>query len=368
LATGNTKNILIAPLDWGLGHTARCVPIIRYIQSLGHNAIVAGNDTQLSFVRAELGDMPFARLEGYNIRYSRWNKWGQIGLLQQVPRIVKTIHAEHKWLQQHAASLNLDGIISDNRYGLCHAGIPSVILTHQLQVLSGFNGAADKIVQRLHYKYLNRFNETWVVDAQSGRNLGGKLSHPAMLPKQTKYLGLLSRFAEEPTDVPSGDPDKHLLVLLSGPEPLRTELSDMLWLQVQNFNGKVTFIEGNENAHRDTVPPHITYHKRLASDALVGLLRDCHLVICRSGYSTLMDLIPFQKKAILIPTPGQTEQEYLGKHLHAQGAYYCAPQEGFNLHNAMEAAGRFPFKVPVFNTVYGRHKDVLAGWLDALPA
>ena len=134
MATQQPKHILIAPLDWGLGHTTRCIPLIRHIQQLGHVPVVAGNQAQRTFIEETFGNIENIHLEGYNISYSGWNRFSQAGLLSQLPRIQKTITAEHKWLQQLSHEIKIDGIISDNRYGLFHDTIPSVIITHQLNV------------------------------------------------------------------------------------------------------------------------------------------------------------------------------------------------------------------------------------------
>jgi glycosyl transferase family 28 len=362
LATNKPKYILFAPLDWGLGHTTRCIPLIRCIQSLGHIPVVAGNASQRTFIEETFSDIDFIHLDGYNIRYSKWNRAGQIGLLSQMPRILKTIRDEHNWLLQLCDSRQIDGIISDNRYGLHHPRIPSVILTHQLQVQTGMGNFLNNVVQKLHYKFLNRFNETWVVDAPGIPNLAGKLSHPDVLPDHTKYIGLLSQFE----GVPANDKtDNSIVILLSGPEPLRSDLSRILWQQAQQHKGPVTFIEGTEKATAPTtIPAHITYHKRLTSQQLAPILRNAHMIICRSGYSTLMDLVALRKKAILIPTPGQTEQEYLGKHLQEQGVFYCARQRGFDLERVLGEAGRFPFREVGVEESFESYKKIVADWAD----
>ena len=234
MATQQPKHILIAPLDWGLGHTTRCIPLIRHIQQLGHVPVVAGNQAQRTFIEETFGNIENIHLEGYNISYSGWNRFSQAGLLSQLPRIQKTITAEHKWLQQLSHEIKIDGIISDNRYGLFHDTIPSVIITHQLNVLSGLGNITDRAILKIHYSYLNRFQNTWVADAPGEKNLGGKLSHPAVLPRHTKYIGLLSQFEEVNSNI---DPDHYILILLSGPEPQRSILSRILWQQAIEHKG-----------------------------------------------------------------------------------------------------------------------------------
>ncbi len=357
------KRILIAPLDWGLGHTTRCVPIIRYIQSLGHIPVIAGNAVQRSFITETFGNIATIHLEGYNIRYSRWNQFAQMGLLSQVPGILKTIGAEHEWLQQLASEQQIDGIISDNRYGLYHRDIPSVILTHQLQLQTGMGAIGDRTIQRMHYKYLEQFDKIWVADIPGTPNLSGKLAHTEHLPKQAHYIGLLSRFTKTEQDNNSD----HLVVLLSGPEPLRSELSGLLWQQIKGYKGPVTFIEGsNDAAAPSPVPDHVTYYKRVTDKELGPILARAGMVICRSGYSTIMDLVAAKKKAILIPTPGQTEQEYLARHLHHAGIFYSTRQKNFNLRDALAKAASFKYSMPPFSNYYELYQPVVEEWINTL--
>ncbi len=364
MATNKQKHILIAPLDWGLGHTTRVMPLISYIQALGHIPIVAGNDAQCSFIKETFGKIENIHLDGYGITYSKWNKWAQAGILAQLPHIQRAIMNEHNWLKHLTQERQIDGIISDNRYGLFHHQIPSVILTHQLQVRSGFGKFTDYAIQKIHYKYLNRFGATWVVDAQNSPGLAGSLSHTKTLPHHTSYVGLLSRFAHVPNATGCNGP---LLVLLSGPEPQRSALSHMLWQQVQSHNGEVIFVEGTEQAQLPAGgPAHIAWHRRLHGATAEQAIRNAGMIVCRSGYSTLMDLATLQKKAILIPTPGQTEQEYLGHSLHKQGIFYSTRQKGFDLNSALAATQQFPFHSLALQQHFNDYEPVMNDWLDSL--
>lgn len=365
------KNILIAPLDWGLGHTARCIPIIRYLKSLGHVPIIAGNPSQRLFIEQSLGGIETIHIDGYNVTYSKWNKWAQMGLLSQMPRIGKSINAEQKWLHDLCLHRKIDGVISDNRYGLHHPEIPSVIMTHQLGVMSGFGDAVNRTVQKIHFKMLRHFNAAWVVDTPDAPGLGGRLSHTS-LPRGAKYIGLLSRFASTASDIAPltsevSDKVDTLLILLSGPEPQRSALSVVLWKQALGYSGRVVFVEGSECAVPPVyIPDHIAYHQRLTDAALAPLLSNAAMVICRSGYSTIMDLVALRKKAILIPTPGQTEQEYLGKYLNEQGVFYSASQKGFDLNKELKKAQDFPYRSLPLQQAYSSYKNVVDNWLETL--
>ena len=353
----------MAPLDWGLGHTARCVPIIAHLQACGHIPVVACNAWQRVFIEKTFGAIEIIDLPGYNITYSRWNQYAQAGLLAQLPGIMHTIRTERQWVQRAVREYRIDGIISDNRYGLYHHTLPSVIMTHQLQIKTGMGSAADRILQKMHYKYMECFAATWVVDAPGTPNLGGGLSHPHTLPGNAVYMGLLSRFANES----SGNDGSDIVILLSGPEPQRGELEKILWAQACSLDRKIIFIAGSATATAPQhIPAHIAYHAQLAGDELLPVLQSAGLVVCRSGYSTIMDLVALRKKAILVPTPGQTEQQYLGTHLHAQGIFYSAPQKAFNLHSAVAAAQQFPFHIPQLHGAYELYKEVVDAWVGGL--
>jgi hypothetical protein len=363
LQTAHTKKILIAPLDWGLGHTTRCLPIVRYLQQLGHHPIVAGNDRQRAFLEQSIPGITTIELPGYDIRYSGINKLLQAGLLMQLPRAMRSMAREHTWLKKQVAVHNIDGVISDNRYGLHHASVHTAIITHQPHVLSGAGALADGIVRRLHYKLLSRFGQVWIADAPGTPNLAGKLSHPATLPARATHIGLLSRYMARPIT----EAEQHLLILLSGPEPLRAQLSALLWRQVRNYPGRVVFVEGTTDAECPThVPNHINWHPILAGDDLELAIAHAQMVVCRSGYSTIMDLVALGRKAIIVPTPGQTEQRHLGASLHDQGILYCASQKGFSLQRSIDAADHFPYHTPHVAQEYHRFKPVIDQWLTTL--
>ncbi len=306
--------------------------------------------------------MDVQHLDGYRIHYNEGNTLAN-AIARQVPGILKTIRKENDWLHQYCTKHKIDGIISDNRYGLHHSSIPSVIITHQLQIQTGMGRLADAMLQMLHYKYLNRFSQCWVADVPGNFNLGGRLSHPNHLPKNTRYIGLLSQFRSRSARLDRG----HLLVLLSGPEPQRTILHNKLWEQVKDLDQKVVFIAGSEHSVSPTIiPSNITYHPILSGEPLLEELENAELVICRSGYSTLMDLAVSGKSAITIPTPGQTEQEYLAAHLYKQGIHYTVDQNKLNLSEALEAVKDFPFHKPDLSNGFSLHQPVIKDWIDSL--
>lgn len=362
MVTPHSKQILVAPLDWGLGHTTRCIPLIRYLRHSGHHVTIAGNNSQINFLTEYFPSIPSLSLQGYNVSYSRNASAFMTKLLKQVPRILKTVNEEHEWLRKQLQAQHFDGIISDNRYGLFHETVPSVIITHQLQVQTGLGKAVDSLLRRQHYRYLKRFPEHWVPDVDKPKNLSGSLGHPKSLPANTHYLGLLSQF--EP---PFQTSEEHILILLSGPEPQRSMLAEKIWNQLDQISEKVVFVAGTDNVPRPEVtPPHVQYFGRLSQRDLQPLLEQASLVICRSGYSSLMDIVALGKKAVLIPTPGQTEQEYLAKELYRSGQFIYADQKGFDLKDLVQKAAQFSFQQCFSAADFIQYRSVLDQWLAHL--
>ena len=361
MSTRQPKRILVAPLDWGLGHTTRCIPLIACMLRQQQVPVFAGNEQQRKYIEETCSGIETIHLDGYDVQYSRLNRVAQLGLMLQMPGILRRINAEHEWLGNVVHKLGINGIISDNRYGLHHPDIPNVLITHQLRVQTGMGHMADNMVQRLHYRYLRSFNTIWIPDTLQAPGLGNELSHSTPPGQDTQYIGLLSRFAVEQ----SADGNS-LLVLLSGPEPQRTALSDLLWLQVCKLNMPVIFVEGSSLAQRSHIPGHIIWHQRLTHTHLALLLQRASMIVCRSGYSTLMDLAALRKKAILIPTPGQTEQEYLARTLHQEGIWPMARQNGFNLLQELEKARSFPYCSIAATSDFEQYEPVLNSWLQRL--
>jgi len=332
--------ILLAPLDWGLGHATRCIPIIKELLTQDFEVCVAAAGDQKMLLQREFPMLSYIELPGYHIKYDKNRAFTILRLIGSIPKILIRIKEENRWLQQFREQVELDAVISDSRYGLWGKGLYSVLITHQLGIRTGFGPWMDRWVQRLHYRLIGRFSAVWVPDQEEGMGLAGALSHPARMPSPpTRYIGLLSRMqpaiAVEPVD---------LLVLLSGPEPQRTILEQQLWAQLASFQGHVVFVRGlpGGGGMRERLP-HVEIHDHLPAGELNLVLLQARMVVARAGYSTVMDLVRLKKKAILIPTPGQTEQEYLGRYLEGRQIAVCARQEGFSLTEALQRAEKFHY-------------------------
>jgi uncharacterized protein (TIGR00661 family) len=353
--TSSKPKILVAPLDWGLGHATRCIPIIKALINQGCTVFLAGEGSTKNLLQKEFPELNFLSLEGYRVQYakSRWKL--PFSIAAQIPKILSAIKKENSWLQTVVEKHSIDAVISDNRFGLYHPSIPSVFITHQLSIKTGLGSFADRWLQKLNYNYINRFSECWVPDAAGENNLGGELSHPKGFPATpVKYIGPLSRFSELTNENP-----KHILILLSGPEPQRTILEDQLLKQLKNYTAPVVFVRGLPgHAEEIKVPAHVVAYNHLPAEELQQKIVQALFVVSRCGYSTVMDMAALQKKSILIPTPGQTEQEYLAKHLMKKNFALCVEQKKFHLTNALELASVFNYQLAKFSATNNLHKAI----------
>jgi len=343
--------ILIAPLDWGLGHTTRCLPIIKAFFEFDADIFVAGNEKQAHLLCKEIPSLNWIFLKGYNLTYSKTPLTTHLKLFTQIPKILTAIKREQRWLQELLKREHFDLIISDNRFGLYNDQAYTIFVTHQLQIQIPFSRLLQKMVQQWNYRYINRFDECWVPDYKEESNLAGELSHPQVIPSiELKYVGPLSRF----TISGSGSKQKELLlVVISGPEPQRTIFEDLLAQQLKNFPGKAVVLRGlpGSNEIKES-SANVSFINHLHSDELKQLLEQASLVICRSGYSSIMDLVRLHKKSILIPTPGQTEQEYLASSLMKKKLFLAVDQKSFSLHTALDMANTFEYAdMRVFNQI-----------------
>ena len=335
--------ILVVPLDWGLGHATRCIPIINELLANGCDVWLAGEGLQEALLGAEFPGIPFLSLPGYRVQYSRTKKALLWKMLIQLPRILAAIKKENNWLKKMVAEHRFDAVISDSRFGIHHQNIPCVFITHQLNIKSPIGKWAEKFLQRWNYHYINRFSECWVPDHEDENNLAGELSHPAVKPKTPlKYLGPVSRLERHPFP----EIKNYLLIILSGPEPQRSILENKIIDEIVHYPATTAIVRGLPSSHL-IIPSTgtIKFYNHLPTKEMNEEMEKAEWVIGRCGYSTVMDLVKLQKKSILIPTPGQTEQEYLAKHLFQKQVAFCIDQDKFSVSSVLKLAKKFNYRV-----------------------
>jgi uncharacterized protein (TIGR00661 family) len=316
----NKPIVLVAPLDWGLGHATRCIPIITNLTALGCDVIIAAEGSQKKLLAAEFPELRFVHLPGYHISYGVSASNTKLKLIMQIPKMLTCIRMERKWLEKTIETHRVDIVISDNRYGLHNKKVPCIFITHQLFIKTGFGNFMGRLLQKLNYRLIEKFRICWVPDYKGDHNLAGELSQPPIFPSnEVKYLGPLSRFSPAKQNVVS----KHLLIIISGPEPQRSIFESKLLKAFASSTEPVIMLRGLPGDN--DLPNHnnsfLQMYNHLPAKSLEQLIRQASAVICRSGYSSVMDLIPMGKVCVFIPTPGQAEQCYLAKYLSAKG--YC---------------------------------------------
>jgi uncharacterized protein (TIGR00661 family) len=333
--------ILVAPLDWGLGHATRCVPIIQELLKQDCDVVLAGEGMQASLLKNEFPQLAFLSLPGYRIKYPVSGKNMMWKMIWQLPGLNDAIKEEHEWLKQKVKEWKFDAIISDNRYGLYHKKIPAVIITHQLQIKSPWKWTTF-LLRKIMYRYINRFTECWIPDNEGQENLAGELAHPSAMPLiPVYYIGALSRLKK--TGI--AEKKNHLLVMLSGPEPQRSIFETIIIRQISQYNGTATVLRGLPSA-LSIIPStnSIYFYNHLSSKELNEEMQKAELVIARSGYSSIMDAMSLQKKCILVPTPGQPEQEYLAAYLSEKNIALAMQQTNFSLADALLQASVFGYR------------------------
>jgi len=341
----SSLNVLIAPLNWGLGHASRVIPIIHELHHQEVNVILAVDGRPYELLKKEFPRLRIIRLQGYDIRYQQQGSFTTT-FIRQFPKLIRSYFFEKAELSKITDAEDIDVVISDNRYGLSDKRIYSVFITHQTCVMMPERWKwLEKIVYRINRKLIEQYNECWIPDWDTDKNLSGNLTRKYPLPWNAKFIGPLSRMS-----ILSGEKKYDLLMLLSGPEPQRTILEDLLRSQSEDYNQKILMVRGiPESTARHRVNDDFEIVGFMGSEELNKAIASSTLVICRSGYSTVMDLALMKKKAMFIPTPGQTEQEYLASYFMKRRIAYFEPQESFNLKRAIERSKEysgFNFELP----------------------
>lgn len=373
--------ILLSPMEWGLGHASRCIPILNYLfNNCQADLVVAASGPQAALIRAVFPTLSIVDIPAYSISYHK-NRAGTITRLAfSLPHLAQQIRAENRWLLEFARNHPLDAIISDNRYGLWHPKIPSYLITHQLGIKTPFGKSVDALVRKQLYRYIGKFNACWVPDfKEMGQSLAGELSHPKQLPGiPVEYIGPLTRITSAVKNANIPDLANlsllafqstitkssfqfrsaaikegrgtaiQLLVVLSGPEPQRTIFEELILQQWAQAPGQsLVLVRGLPAAHSESQTnlkktnrvnnrevvhiPNAMAVNHLSPPALSQAIANADCILTRSGYSSIMDLLPNHSNCWMVPTPGQTEQEYLAHYLAGKGLIQTQEQHRFSL-------------------------------------
>lgn len=331
------KRVLVAPLDWGLGHATRSVFIINELLRQGAEVVIGADNRPYDLLKKEFPSLEFIRFPGYSVTYSAKHSLTR-AIITQLPSILKGFGDEHKLLEKLVDEHKIDAVISDNRFGAYSNKVPSVFVIHQLNIMvPSWLEWSRGIVRYVNRMKCNNYGEVWVPDFPGEPNIAGELARPKKLPRNTYFIGPLTRLeriqAEKTID---------LLIILSGPEPQRTVFEEMLLEQIKKTNLIAVFARGKpEQSTLMKVTPNITMINSVPAKDLSQLVASSKMIISRPGHSTVMDLSYTGAKAILIPTPQQTEQEYLAVELMKNKTCYCESQSEFNLDRALQRSAEY---------------------------
>lgn len=300
--------VIFGVLNWGLGHATRSIPIIQSLQRLNYQVVICSDGDALVLLQKEFPLSTFEALPPYKVRYdhnSMLINIGRYGL-----GLLKTIYLEEQLLNSLVEKYSPAHIISDNRYGFHHPKVKSVIITHQLHIPTVYSWQG-KMASHFLGHYIEKFDECWIPDVSEKYNLCGKLAHDVTLSIPIHYIGYLSRLIKQ--DLPL---KYDIAFILSGPEPQRTILEDLLLQQIQNTDASYILVRGTAAVdNNNSTTDNLAVVDLADSVSLSSIISQSGMVLSRAGYTTIMDLVAMRKPAILIPTPGQPEQEYLAEHL-----------------------------------------------------
>ncbi len=331
------KHVLFTVLDWGLGHATRSIPIIESLLRQGTKVSLAGEGNSLVLLKNTFPNLNFYDLKGIQIVYPKDSSLA-FEMMRQVSTIMKSIKREHEQVQQLVELLNPDAIISDSRFGAYSPHVKSVFITHQIGIKSSILPfLVEPFLYWMNKNYIKKFDLCWIPDFEVENNLSGSLSHNEKFNRDFNlaYIGPLSRF--QSNNLKSTSRLKSLIVvLLSGPEPQRSIFEQKCIDELKKINRSAIIVRGKPNENSSFQDGKILLLSHMLAEDLKALLLDAETIVCRSGYSSMMDLAAIGKNAIVVPTPGQTEQEYLAIKLDEEKRMVYQKQQSFNIILGME--------------------------------
>jgi uncharacterized protein (TIGR00661 family) len=311
------------------------MPIIDELLRQGAEVILASDGAALALLKEEYPQLKTYELPAYDIRYPFSNMLISIGL--QMPKILRGGIAEYIWLKNFLKDNPIDIVISDNRYGFFNKKALSIFITHQVNIFIPFK-ILKVIVNSINRFFIKKFDRLWIPDFENTPNLAGLLSDSHLLKNmKINYLGALSRMCYF-----NVNKKYKAIFVLSGPEPQRTYFEDIILKQLTTYTpnkiAKFCLVRGVTDAGAPVLNnqnENIDIYNFLTANVLNEKIMESELLISRSGYSTVMDLVKLKVPAVLVPTPGQTEQDYLASQLEKGGFFYTENQKDFSLERSL---------------------------------
>jgi hypothetical protein len=305
------------------------IPVARKLLDMNQNVFIASGEEHLNLFRSEVPGLTYIEFPGFKPGYSR-HLPQYIPLLLKTPQLLFHICREHHRLKSIIKDYSIDVVISDNRFGLWNRNIRTVYVTHMplipfprpFQFLE-FIGVA------LHRLIIKRYSLCFIPDLPGATNLTGRLSHDLKLSGNVRYIGILSRFPVKDEHVIGNLAGlQHNTIILSGPEPQKSIFREKLLSLFMDSDILTLILEGKPGKGTEVVmSERFAFCNHLQSPGMQQVIRSGEKIITRAGYSTIMELASLNKSALLVPTPGQTEQEYLADYLSLKGLFTSCRQD-----------------------------------------
>jgi uncharacterized protein (TIGR00661 family) len=336
----------VTPLDWGLGHATRCIPVINALLSEKCDVLIAGSGRSLDLLRIEFPQIKTFELPAYDPEYPT-NGSMVWKMIVQLPKFLKTIKEEHVAIEKIISDNKIDIVVSDNRYGCWSSKIFSVLITHQSNILMPRRfGWLSAIVRRLNERQMKKFSRWWIPDHPEHDLAGALIRFDDKTFADVDYIGSLSRFSRSEKK----NKDYDVAAIFSGPEPQRSLLEEIITAQLKQSSLRYFIVRGLPQRNGINLTSNIEHQTSntsedvvdfMGTDELKDLIESAEVVLARSGYSTIMDLAALGAKGIFIPTPGQTEQLYLAERLKEKRIAFFMHQEKFDLETAMNEGKKY---------------------------
>ena len=325
--------ILISPLNWGLGHATRIVPLIKLLQSK-NEVIIAADGDAFYFLQSEFPHLSIIHQKDFYIKYSKSSFGLPFRMLINFPKLFRFYFYNKKWIKDYISKKEIDLIISDNKFGFFYKKVHSVFITHQINIQTPkWLRIFKPLIDILNYWNIHKFHEVWIPDNKDFV-ASGILSDTSKLKIEHHYIGLLSRFIKTENEKKIYEQYEYIGIV-SGPEPQKSIFRNILIQLFLKLDAKCLVISGNPEKKKDEQIRNVRIVNHLQTPEFMFYLENSK-VISRAGYSTVMDLLLLKQTAILVPTPGQTEQKYLANYLHTNSLFYCVSQDRLSVETILD--------------------------------
>lgn len=315
--------------NWGLGHAARSLVLIRALVARGDRVLILMQPGPgMRLLRDELGDAcDFHPCQDIPVPLSRWRVLFYLGMTVSMPRLWWCFYREQRVTERLVAAHAIDLVVSDSRLGVWSRHVPSYVISHSLrQIIPGRIRWIECLVEWGQRRLLRHYHKVLIPDLEPDGGLSGDLGHRCTLDwgaDRLVYIGPLADVVR-----PGVREDVDFFFSISGAEPQRTLFEQQVLAALPHVHGRVIVTLGRpDQAGEVREVDGATVYGYLDREQQAEMLNRARLVVTRSGYTTLMELATLGKKALFVPTPGQSEQEYLARFHRRQGRIWSMSQQ-----------------------------------------